>query len=147
MAVDFYVAGRWRNRDAVAGVVDRIEAHGFSCNCFVRTDYAGLLDQLGGTGDVETMMRNAEARGLDDPVIRTIFETDLEAQRSAERFLLVLPAGIAGHLEAGIAYGSGKPCYAVGPVAKTETLYRIFDKILPTVEELDSWLGGPAIRD
>jgi len=52
----------------------------------------------------------------------------------------VLPAGQAAHIEAGIAYGLGKPCYAVGPVERSETLYRIFDDIFSGVHELRRWL-------
>ena len=44
---------------------------------------------------------------------------------------MVMPAGNAAHIEARAAFGLGKPCYAVGPVAKTETLYRFFDGCLP----------------
>jgi hypothetical protein len=36
--------------------------------------------------------------------------------------------GNAAHIEARVAFGLRKPCYAVGPVAKTETLYRFFDR-------------------
>lgn len=46
----------------------------------------------------------------------------MAAQRAARRFVMVMPAGNAAHIEARVAFGLGKPCYAVGPVAKTETL-------------------------
>lgn len=55
----------------------------------------------------------------------------MAAQRAARRFVMVMPAGNAAHIEARAAFGLGKPCYAVGPVAKTETLYRFFDGCLP----------------
>lgn len=78
----------------------------------------------------------------DDPLIRKIFETDITAERQADNFLLVLPAGIAGHIEAGVAYGMGKKCYAIGELEKTETLYCIFDKIFPDIESLKVWLDS-----
>lgn len=77
----------------------------------------------------------------DNPLIRKIFETDITAERQAENFLLVLPAGIAGHIEAGVAYGMGKKCYAVGPVEKTETLYCVFEQIFPDIDALQAWLA------
>jgi len=54
--------------------------------------------------------------------------------------LLVLPAGTSGHIEAGVAYGMGKKCFAFGKPEKTETLYQIFDEIFPNIEALESWL-------
>ena len=53
----------------------------------------------------------------------------MAAQRAARRFDMVMPAGNAAHIEARVAFGLGKPCYAVGPVAKTETLNRFFDRM------------------
>jgi hypothetical protein len=47
----------------------------------------------------------------------------MAAQRAARRFVMVIPAGNAAHIETRVAFGFGKPCYAVGRVAKTETLY------------------------
>lgn len=54
----------------------------------------------------------------------------------------MLPAGHAGHIEAGVAYGLGQRGYAVGPVDKTETLYCIFDRMFDDVAELGALLGG-----
>ncbi len=50
---------------------------------------------------------------------------------------LCSPSGIAGHVEAGVAYGLGKPCYALGAVEKTETLYCVFERIFPDLAALD----------
>ena len=41
--------------------------------------------------------------------------------------MLVLPSGKSGHIEAGIAYGMGKKCYAIGEFDATDSLYNIFD--------------------
>ena len=56
-------------------------------------------------------------------------------------FLLVLPAGKSAHIEAGIAYGLGKRCYAVGPYDTTDTLYHIFEKIFRDENELKAFLA------
>jgi hypothetical protein len=48
----------------------------------------------------------------------------MAAQRAARRFVMVMPAGNAAHIEARVAFGLGKPYYPVDPVAKTETRYR-----------------------
>jgi hypothetical protein len=76
----------------------------------------------------------------DDEFIKKIFEKDMAGEKGAANFLLVLPAGISGHIEAGVAYGLSKPCYAVGQPEKTETLYTIFDEIFPTNDALRKWL-------
>ena len=56
----------------------------------------------------------------------------MAAQRAARRFDMVMPAGNAAHIEARVAFGLGKPCYAVGPVAKTETLIPVLrSDVLP----------------
>jgi hypothetical protein len=45
--------------------------------------------------------------------------------------------------EARVAFGFGKPCYAVGPVAKTETRYRFFDRMFTSSHNSASWLASP----
>ena len=53
--------------------------------------------------------------------------------------LLVLPAGKAAHIEAGIAYGLGKKCYAIGEYENTDTLYNIFETIFSDETELEEF--------
>ncbi len=65
----------------------------------------------------------------------------MAAQRAARRFVMVMPAGNAAHIEARVAFGWGKPCYAVGPLAKTETLYRFFDRMFTSSDDSASWLA------
>lgn len=54
--------------------------------------------------------------------------------------MLVLPAGKAAHIEAGIAYGLGKKCYAIGEYEATDTLYNIFEQIFTDEKELEQFL-------
>jgi hypothetical protein len=126
---DFFIAGRWRNRDQLRAVVDVVRASGKTAYCFIEHDYEVDGVKIDGDADPEGFMRQTEALHHDDPLIRRIFEADLAAERAADHFLLVLPAGLAGHIEAGIAYGMGKPCYVLGTPEKTETLYCIFTQI------------------
>ena len=64
------------------------------------------------------------------------------AEREADTFLLVFPAGIAAphRSKKNILQDFGKQCVAIGTLEKTETLYNIFDKIFPTIKELEDWL-------
>jgi hypothetical protein len=137
---DFFIAGRWRNKDAVKRVLDTVRAHGKTAYCFIENSYEGEAIEFKMDEDPDVFMRKSEEMPQDDPLIRKIFETDITAEREAGIFLLVLPAGIAGHIEAGIAYGMGKKCYAVGRPEKTETLYCIFEEIFSDAASLESWL-------
>ncbi len=85
-------------------------------------------------------MQATEALSLNDPFMRAIFEKDMDAQKNSAAFLLVFPAGLAAHMEAGVSYGFGRPCYAVGKHEKTETLYLIFEQIFPDIPSLQTWL-------
>ena len=60
--------------------------------------------------------------------------------KSSKNLLLVLPAGKAAHIEAGIAYGLGKKCYAIGEYEQTDTLYNIFENIFESTHELETFL-------
>lgn len=91
-------------------------------------------------GDPEVFMAQLEDLPQDHPFIKKIFEIDMKAEREADTFLLVFPAGIAAHIEAGVAYGLGKRCIAIGELEKTETLYNIFEQIFLTNEAFEKWL-------
>lgn len=137
---DFYIAGRWRNKDNIKPVLDAVRAGGKTAYCFIENEYQGDSVAFKLDGNPNEFMKQSEEMSQDDPLIREIFEADISAERAADAFLLVLPAGIAGHIEAGVAYGMGKKCYAIGEVEKTETLYCIFDKIFPDIASLSAWL-------
>lgn len=64
----------------------------------------------------------------------------MEGERNSKNFLLVLPAGKSAHIEAGVAYGLGKKCYAIGECDVTDSLYLIFDKIFADEKELINFL-------
>jgi hypothetical protein len=131
---DFFVAGRWRNRDEVKRVLDTIREHGRSAYCFIENLYEEEKVTFSMSDDIESIMQQLESLEQSDPFIRKVFDIDMNAERAARAFVLVLPAGISGHVEAGVAYGLGKPCYAIGQTEKTETLYCIFDEIFSDQE-------------
>jgi hypothetical protein len=137
---DFFIAGRWRNKDNIKPVVDVVRASGKSAYCFIENSYEGEAVEFKMDEDPDVFMKKSEEMSQDDPFIRKIFNIDITAERESDNFLLVLPAGIAGHIEAGAAFGMGKRCYAIGQLEKTETLYCIFDKIFPDTDSLKAWL-------
>lgn len=140
MQYDFFIAGRWRNKDTIIPVLEAVREAGKTAYCFIENEFSGEKIEFPVDGDAESFMAAFENLDQNDPFVRKIFNTDIAAERQSKNFLLVLPAGIAGHIEAGAAYGMGKPCYAIGVPEKTETLYCIFDTIFPDLASLKAWL-------
>jgi len=146
---DFTVIGRWRNRDNVAKVVEAIRDAGNTCFSFIENDWSHLksFNFSSKQADADKMMKQTETLSLDSSELKEIFERDMDGLKNSEKIVLVLPAGTSSHIEAGVAYGLGKPLYAVaggGVEVKTESLYLIFDEIFPSVDEFKKFLekGG-----
>lgn len=140
MQYDFFIAGRWRNHAAIKEVLDAVRAAGKTTYCFIENTYEGEKIELHQDESIEASMQATEALAIDDPFMRTIFEKDMTAQKESAAFLLVFPAGLAAHMEAGVSYGLSRPCYAIGKPEKTETLYAVFDEIFPDIDALKAWL-------
>ena len=81
-----------------------------------------------------------ESLNLKSDIVLNLFNNDLEGEKNSKNLLLVLPAGKAAHIEAGIAYGLGKKCYAIGEYEQTDTLYNIFENIFESTHELETFL-------
>ena len=132
---EFFIAGRTRNKDAILRICDIFDRHNISYYCFLKNDET--MNSYGSeSNSVEENMEEFESLGLKSETVLKIFNEDLESEKSSMNFLLVLPAGKSGHIEAGIAYGMGKKCYAIGEYEATDSLYNIFDKIFANEEEL-----------
>lgn len=138
---DYFIAGRWRNKDKVKLILDAVRASGKTAYCFIENDYKGEVIKFDVNGNPDIFMKLSEQKPQNDPLIREIFNKDMNAQKNSDAFLLVLPGGTSSHIEAGAAFGMGKKCYAVGQLEKTETLYCIFDKIFPDIKSLQDWLS------
>ncbi len=69
-----------------------------------------------------------------DPNHREHFQTDMDGLRNAETIVLLLPAGMAAHMEAGVSFGLGKKMVLIGEVEKPETLYLMFNERYPDIE-------------
>ena len=137
---EFFIAGRTRNKDAILRICDIFDRHNISYYCFLKNDET--MNSYGSeSNSVEENMEEFESLGLKSETVLKIFNEDLESEKSSMNFLLVLPAGKSGHIEAGIAYGMGKKCYAIGEYEATDSLYNIFDKIFANEEELDLFLS------
>lgn len=137
---DFFIAGKWRNKDNIKPVLDLVRANGKTAYCFIENSFSADGVDIGMDADPNKFMAQVESLPLDNHIVRRFFEIDMTAQREAENYLVVFPAGNAAHIEAGAAYGMGKKCYAIGIPEKTETLYCIFDKIFQDTKAFSEWL-------
>ena len=70
--------------------------------------------------------------------IDSAFKLDYLAIQKADCCLLLLPCGKSAHLEAGLFKGQGKIVYALTleKEIEPELMYKFFDKILTSIEEL-----------
>ena len=134
----FYIAGRARNKERILKICNIFEELNILHYCFLKNEASHEKAGLN-LNDVD-LAETFESMKLDDPRIRLLFEADLEGEKHSDNFLLVLPAGKSAHIEAGIAYGLGKKCYAIGEYDVTDSLYLIFDKIFKDENELRAFL-------
>lgn len=136
---DFFIAGRARNKENILRICDMFDKYNISYYCFLKNEKDWGYGNSSQTP--EERQKEFESLDLKSDVVLKLFETDMEGERNSENLLLVLPAGKAGHMEAGIAYGLGKKCYAIGEYEATDTLYNIFEKIFKDEKELEEFLS------
>ena len=136
---DFFIAGRTRNKENILKICDLFDQYHVSYYCFLKND--GTMESYGEEGQTEDeKMKEFESLDLKSDVVLKIFHEDLDNEKASKNLLLVLPAGKSGHMEAGIAYGWGRKCYAIGDVDGTDSLYNIFETIFKNNEELEQFL-------
>lgn len=134
----FFIAGRARNKENILKICSIFEKLNIPHYCFLKNEVSHK--EAGLDINDEHLAETFEALELSSSKVRTIFEHDLDGERNSENFLLILPAGKSAHIEAGIAYGMGKKCYALGEYDVTDSLYLIFDKIFKNEDELKEFL-------
>lgn len=130
---DYTVLGKFRNKKNVEKLVFELRKRGKSCYNFCDLP----ADKNNPDADPEKHMKKFEAveNFYEDEYYWEIFEKDLRALKNAEKVIVLLPAGNAVHIEAGIAYGLGKSLILIGEPEKPETLYLIFQERYQTIEE------------
>ena len=136
---EFFIAGKTRNKDNILKLCDIFDKYNISYYCFLKNEES-MKSYAEGTENVEERMKIFEGLDLKSEPVLKIFNEDLEAQKVSKNFLLVLPAGKAGHIEAGISYGMGKKCYAIGEFDATDSLYNIFETIFENEHQLEEFL-------
>lgn len=135
---EFFIAGRTRNKEKILNICKIFEELNISHYCFLKNEQSHK--EVGLDLNDKELADKFEKMDLQSDTVKTIFKHDMEGLKSSENLLLVLPAGKSAHIEAGVVYGLGKKCYAIGEYDVTDSLYLIFDKIFADEEELKAFL-------
>ena len=136
---EFFIAGKTRNKNNILRICDLFDKYNISYYCFLKNDET--MNSYGNENQNEAEKMDVfEQLDLKSDIVLNIFKQDLDNEKAARNFLLVLPAGKSGHIEAGIAYGMNKKCYAIGEYESTDSLYNIFEAIFKDETELEKFL-------
>lgn len=125
MRYQYFISSRWRNRDKVLELTDKLRKKGKTVYCFLESP---LVAARVGDEPEEDMAEFEKRDWKNDPYVRKVFEYDLAAEKESENLIMLLPAGNSAHIEAGIAFGLGKKCILIGEVKEAESLYCIFSE-------------------
>jgi hypothetical protein len=132
MKNDYMVIGRVRNSENIQRLVDGIEAKGYTCYNFLHKPATPESAHLPWEEQMEILESHPDF--WNDPNHRDHFETDMSGLKNAETIVMLLPAGMAAHMEAGVSYGLDKKMVVIGEVEKPETLYLMFNERHPDIE-------------
>ncbi len=141
MKHDYYIASRYRNKEQVLELAEKIRATGKSVYCFVET-YDNKEDSIKNDNPHEVMAQwEAITDWRNDPHVKETHDRDLQALKDSETLVLLLPAGKSSHVEVGIGYGLGKKLIVVGEQKETESLYLIFSEFYETIDDFIASIG------
>ena len=137
-----YVASSWRNQ-CQQEIVELLRQHGHKVYDFKHPHY----DERWGFSwnDVDTNWQNWNIRqiisGMEHPIAKKGFNTDLKAMVDSDICVLLLPCGKSAHAEAGYMAGIGKRVVvAMFQQQEAELMYKLFDKIVTNKNELVSYI-------
>jgi nucleoside 2-deoxyribosyltransferase len=130
---DFTIISKFRNKERVQALVSALRERGKTCYDFCELP----ADAENPDADPEKQMEGHEAvdNFYDDSHFKSMFESDVDAIRNADKVIMMLPAGNSVHIEAGIAYGLGKKVVLIGKPDKAESIYLIFTERYVNEEE------------
>ncbi len=132
MKTDYMVIGRVRNSDNILKLVNGIENKGYSCYNFLSKPCTPESADLPWEEQMNVLESHIDF--WNDPNHQRHFKEDMDGLHSADTVVLLLPAGMAAHMEAGVAYGLNKNLILIGEVEKPETLYLMFKKRYTSIE-------------
>jgi hypothetical protein len=129
MQYQYFIASRFRNKEAVLDLTVKLQRKSKSVYCFVQ--------EYDDSESPEEYMQKFEniSHWQESEVVKEMFDKDMNALKNSETLILLLPAGKSAHIEAGAAYGMGKKCIVIGEQKETESLYLIFNEFYKTIDE------------
>lgn len=136
MQTDYMVIGRSRNVHNIQRLVDGIEAKGYSCYNFLNIPASPENPDL----SWEEQMKIAESHPnfWNSADYKETFQKDMAGLKNANTIIMLLPAGLAARMEAGVVFGLNKKLILIGDVEKPETLYLMFKE---RYKDIDSFLA------
>lgn len=130
---NYTVLAKYRNKEQVEFLIRGLREKGYSCYNFLDKP----SDPNNPDSSPEEQMKAFESVKdfYENEHFKHLFKSDLDGLKNAEKVIVLLPAGNAVHIEAGIAYGLGKRLILIGEAEKPETLYLIFEERYATIED------------
>ena len=141
-----YVASSWRN------TFQQMAVHTLRAASFEVYDFQNPPNKAGfgweqaalPTGGADCP-QGVYLTALEHPRAIEGFNTDFDAMKWADTFVLVLPCGRSAHLELGWAVGAGKrTAVLLDDPCTPELMYRMVDHLAVDLMDLLGWLG---VRD
>jgi hypothetical protein len=130
----FFIASPWRNKDTVKSLMEALTARGHTAYSFLSND-ANFVAGASAIEKSEKDFPSSIAAWENNPAIKQIFESDMQALKESDAVILLEPSGRSSLAEAGIAYGMGKKIVLVGLVEHPEVvLYCICGSRYPNAE-------------
>lgn len=139
-----YVASSWRNTAHSLVVCELLEA-GHDVYDFKNpseNDHGFHWSEI--DLDWQKWQPSEYRNALTHPVAERGFNNDFNAMQWADCCVLVLPCGRSAHTEAGWMKGNSKKCYVLLLTQEEpELMYKVFDGICLTMDELLDKIGRP----
>lgn len=129
---DYTIISKFRNKAECERLAGMLKAKGKTCHRF----WDAPADPENPDANAESQMEQFESTKdfFSNAYFQHLFEKDLMGMQEAKEVIMLLPAGNSTHIEAGIAYGLGKPLILIGKPEKPESLYLIFAKRFDSIE-------------
>lgn len=130
---DYTIISKFRNKEKVEYLIEKLKEKDKTCYNFCKKP----ADKNNPDAHPEEQMKIFESVGdfFNDEYYKEVFREDLEGLKSANKVIVLLPAGNSVHIEAGITFGLGKPLILIGEPEKPESLYLIFQERYKTIED------------
>lgn len=130
---DYTILSKFRNKAKTDYLVGELSKRGKSC--YNHSDIPADPNNPDAAPEEQLKAFEGVKDFYNDDHFKYVFETDLAGLKGAEQVIVLLPAGNSVHIEAGIAYGLGKPLILIGEAEKPDTLYLIFQERYATIED------------